>query len=203
MKPIAKICIALLLALTISFGGLHSSAHAGAGAAAVAQLLGGADLNKTIDQILGLFSFKEKYSLVIVNKTDSRLKRVGSYNSVSSWPADDIEPNQVLKQPFKGDNTNSFSFAGNYQTDDNKYFQFVATWPFLGSIPFLPQAQKKIGLDNRNQDKLNDAKRAWDNTWTGDDKQVDNYPYTARALIKQVNGTFVWVYEIEKVKEQG
>lgn len=151
------------------------------------------DVNKTIDQILGNISFKTKFNLLIINKTGGPLKRVGTYNDSGNWPIGDIETGEARLEDsgFQGNSvTNSFSFASNYKTADGKYFQFVATWPTIGS--------RKIGLGAINQEGNDPAKAAWDNTNDSNDKAVDNPPYTARAFMTTKGDSVVWVYEVSK-----
>uniref|UniRef100_A0A1D9G2J7 Uncharacterized protein n=1 Tax=Moorena producens (strain JHB) TaxID=1454205 RepID=A0A1D9G2J7_MOOP1 len=89
-------------------------------------------------------SFKTKFNILIINKTGGMLKRVGTYNDSANWPIGDVQSDSVYQQEFDGNSiTNSFSFAANYETEGGKYFQFVATWPTIGS--------RKIGLDAINE----------------------------------------------------
>ncbi|MGQ4649458.1 hypothetical protein [Lyngbya aestuarii] len=149
------------------------------------------DVNQTIDQILGNISFKTKFNILVVNKTGSLLQRVGAHNDSGNWPVSDIEANAAQPVEFKGNSiTNSFSFASNYKTADGKYFQFVATWPTIGS--------RKIGLDAINQKGNDPAKAAWNNTNDSNDKAANNAPYEARAFITTKGDSVVWVYEVSK-----
>jgi len=185
MKLIAKVCLTLLLAITISFGGLHSHVHA-APLPAVS-----IDVNKTIDQILGNISFKTKFNVLVINKTDDPLQRVGAYNDSGNWPVGDIEPNTAQPVEFEGNSvTNSFSFGSNYRTAAGRNFQFVASWPTIGS--------RKIGLTAINQDGNSPAKAAWDQTSDKNDKVVNNFPYQARAFITGKGNSVIWVYEVKR-----
>jgi len=174
-----------LLAITISFGGLYTSAHA----ASLAPIK--IDINETIDQIFDHMSFKTKFNILVVNKTGGDLKRVGAYNSSGNWPVGDIQVDTAQPVEFEGNSmTNSFSFGSNYKTADGKYFQFVATWPTIGV--------RKVGLGAINQVGNEPAKKIWDQTWDKNDKAVNNYPYEARAFITGKDSSVVWVYEISK-----
>lgn len=149
------------------------------------------DVNKTVDQILGNISFKTKFNIVVINKTGGTLRRVGAYNDSGNWPVGDIEVNNAQLEEFQGNSiTNSFSFASNYKTADGQYFQFVATWPTIGS--------RKIGLNAINQEGTNAAKTAWDKTNDSNDKAVNNASYKARAFITTKGDSVVWVYEVSK-----
>jgi hypothetical protein len=149
------------------------------------------DVNQTIDQILGNMSFQTKFNIVVINKTGGTLRRVGAHNDSGNWPVGDIQVDNAQLDDFQGNSiTNSFSFGSNYQTADGKYFQFVATWPTIGS--------RKIGLGAINQDGNSPAKTAWDNTNDSNDKAVTNDPYQARAFITTKGDSVVWVYEVSK-----
>jgi hypothetical protein len=185
MKFIAKVFLALLLAITISFGGLSSHAQA-APLPAVS-----IDANKTIDQILGNISFKTKYNILVINKTGETLQRAGAYNDSSNWPVGDVEANTAQPVEFEGNSvTNSFSFAANYRTTAGKNFQFVASWPTIGS--------RKIGLTAINQDGNRPAQAAWDQTSDKNDKAVNNFPYEGRAFITTKGSSVIWVYQVTK-----
>lgn len=149
------------------------------------------DVNKTIDQILNMMSFKTKFNIVVVNKTENNLTRVGAYNDSANWPVGDIEANSALQQEFEGNSmTNSFSFAANYELKDGKFFQLVATWPTIG--------YRKIGLGHENEGGNNPAKEAWDKTSDSNDKAANNSPYAARAFMKTKGDSVIWVYEVSK-----
>lgn len=148
-------------------------------------------VHETIDTILDRISFKTKYNVLVVNRTGGVLKRVGTHNDSANWPVGDIEANTADPEGFEGNPiTNSFSFASNYKTADGKYFQFVATWPTIGS--------RKIGLDAINQEGNDPAKQTWDKTYDSNDKAVNNLPYQARAFMKTRGSSVIWVYEVSK-----
>lgn len=151
----------------------------------------GIDVNQTIDQIIKNISFKTKFLILVVNKTKHDLRRVGAHNDSGNWPAGDISSGNALPEEFEGNSiTNSFSFGANYELagSDGKYFQFVATWPTIGS--------RKIGLDAINEGGNGPAKKAWDNTNDKNDKAVNNSPYEARAFITTKGSSVIWVYEV-------
>jgi hypothetical protein len=149
------------------------------------------DVNQTIDQIVDKIRFKTKFNILVVNKTGDTLTRAGSYNDSANWPIGDIEGDNAQLHEFEGSAVNnSFSFAGNYKTKDGKYFQFVATWPTIGS--------RKIGLADINEDGNEPAKTAWDRTNDSNDKSVSNPPYRARAFMTTKGDSVVWVYEVTK-----
>jgi hypothetical protein len=151
----------------------------------------GIDVNKTVDQILNNISFKTKFNILIINKTGGALRRVGTHNDSANWPVGDIEADSVHQEEFEGNSiTNSFSFASNYRTEDGKHFQFVATWPTIGT--------RKIGLDAINEDGGSPARTAWDRTNDSNDKFVNNSPYEARAFLTTKGGSVIWVYEVSK-----
>ncbi|MEH2460482.1 hypothetical protein [Nostoc sp.] len=182
MKLITRVCLALLLAITITFSNLHSNAHA-------APLPISIDVNQTVDQILNNISFKTKFNILVINKTGGTLRRVGAYNDSGNWPVGDIESNTALPVEFEGNSiTNSFSIASNYKINNGKYSQFVATWPTIGS--------RKIGLAAINQEGNGPAKSAWENTNDKNDKALNNSPYQARAFITGKGSSVVWVYEV-------
>jgi len=136
-------------------------------------------------------SFKTKFNIVVINKTGDTLRRVGAHNDSGNWPVGDIEVDSAQLDDFQGNSiTNSFSFGSNYKTADGKYFQFVATWPTIGS--------RKIGLDAINQDGNGPAKAAWDKTNDSNDKAANNAPYEARAFIKTKGDSVIWVYEVSE-----
>lgn len=147
--------------------------------------------NQAFDQIIGSISFKTKFNILVINKTGAVLKRVGAHNDSANWPVGDIDVDSAQLEEFEGNSiTNSFSFAANYKTEDGKYFQFVATWPTIGS--------RKIGLDAINSGGSDPAKQAWNNTNDSNDKAVNNAPYEARAFIKTKDSSVIWVYEVSK-----
>ncbi len=141
--------------------------------------------NQTADQILNSLSVREKFHIVVINKTGSPLRRVGAYNDKENWPIGDIEVHSAQSVGFY---ETSFSIACNYRTGDGKYLQFVAIWPTIG--------RRKIGLYNRNENGNSPAQAAWDRTNDSNDKVVRNHPYECRAFIKQINDSIVWVYEV-------
>lgn len=185
MKSLTRIFVALLLVVGITFGGLHSDAHAAGSPVSVS-----IDANKTFDQIVNGIRFDRKYSVLVANKTGKTLERVGAYNDSSNWPLGDIEPNTAVAQQFDGiPITNSFSFASNYRTEPGKNVQLVATFPTIG--------KRKIGLGAINQDGNKPAQEVWDNTNDSSDKGIKNPPLEGRASIQQKDGSIIWYYEIK------
>lgn len=182
MKFIAKVCLALLLAITISFGGLSSPALAASSV--------GINANQSIDQILSNISFRERFNIVVINKTGEPLRRVGAYVNQGNWPLGDIEPNTATAERVDAGPNSYFSFAANYGTSDGKNFQFGASFPPIG--------RRKIGLTPINQTGNGSARAAWDQMSDSSEKAVNNGDYLARAYIAQLGGSTVWVYEVSK-----
>ena len=145
--------------------------------------------NQTIAEILNSISFTEKFNILVINKTENPLRRVGAYLESGSWSIGDIEPNTA--QAENVGSSDSFSIACNYEASRGiVYFQFVAISPIIG--------RQKIGLFS--MDRYDSARKAWD--WTdggiGDtnDKLVKNHSYEARASLQKKDRSLIWVYEV-------
>lgn len=87
------------------------------------------DPSQSIDSILQGLKFTAQMELVVINKTDSPLARVGAYNDNENWPLGDIQPNTAEQVRLPSD---AFSFAANYQIAGGKNFQCAASSPFIG-----------------------------------------------------------------------
>ncbi|MEH2253841.1 hypothetical protein [Nostoc sp.] len=187
MKSLTRIFVALLLAVSITFGSFHSNAHAASPLPIPSISIDG---NTTFDQIVNGIRFDRKYTVLVANKTGKTLERAGAYNDSSNWPLGDVEPNSAVGQQFDGiPITNSFSFASNYRVEPGKNLQLAATFPTIG--------RRKIGLGNINQDGNNPARNVWDNMNDSNDKAVNNSPFQGRASIQQKNGSIIWYYELK------
>lgn len=185
MKLLLRVCLTLLLAVTITFGGFHSNASAAFPIPSIS-----INANTTYQQIVDSIKFNRKYTVLVANKTGKVLERVGAYNQSSNWPLGDVEPNKAVGQQFDGiPATNSFSIASNYRIEPGKNVQLVATFPTIG--------RRKIGLGNINQDGNDPAKAVWDKTNDPSDKAVSNNPFEARASIQQKDGSIIWYYEVK------
>jgi hypothetical protein len=151
--------------------------------------------NQTIAEILNSISFTGKFNILVINKTENPLRRVGAYHESGIWPIVDIEPNTA--QADKITASDSFSTACNYEASSRIgiYFQFVAISPIIGS--------QKIGLSGMNQSGNGPARSAWDRTDDRNDKLVNNNSYEARASLQKKDSSLIWVYEVKsQVVEQ-
>jgi hypothetical protein len=147
------------------------------------------DVNQSVDSILRGLVFTTKVDLVVINKTGSPLLRVGAHNEQENWPLGDIQSNSAGQANLKVSPTGVFSFAVNYKTADDKYFQFGAGSPLIG--------RKKIELTALNQTGNGPARQTWDKMSNKDDKNVANAPYKATAQLRSIGGADVWVFAVE------
>jgi len=187
MKSLTRVFAAFLLAITIAFGGFSGNAHAQSVGATVNVAI---DVNKTIDQILGLITSSQDFQLVVANQTQETLTRVGAYNKLSNWPLGDIGSLQLVAERF---NSDSFSFASNYQIDcgigkEKRNLQF--------STSLDTEGNKKINIGVINQNGDQPAKLTWDKMTDISDKSLVNLPFVVNALIRQKDKTSIWLFEV-------
>jgi hypothetical protein len=186
MKSLTKVFVALLLAVTIAFGGFQSNAKA-----ATIPIQVSIDVNQTIDQIIGLITSTQDFTLVVANQTPETLRRVGAYNNLSNWPLGDIPSLKAIGQDWKENGAGYFTFASNYAIGNTgKYFQFGASWP--------PVVSRKINVCNLNQNGNAPAEKCWDQMSSSNDKTVTNGEFIANAQIRKNDGAVLWFYQVKK-----
>ncbi|MEH2246047.1 hypothetical protein [Nostoc sp.] len=190
MKSLTRIFVALLLAVSITFGSFHSNAHAASASPLPIPSIR-INGNTTFDEIAKNIRFDRKYTILVANKTGRTLQRAGVYNdSFTTWPLGDVESNSAVGQQFDGHPiTNNFSFASNYRVEPGKNLQLTANFPTIG--------RRRIGLGNINQDGDSPAKKVWDNMNDSNDKAVNISPFQGRASIQQKDGSIIWYYEVK------
>jgi len=188
IKSASKAFFAFLLAVTLVFAGFQSHANAQSVGANFDIAI---DANKTVDQIIGLVTYSQKYVIQVANKTDQTLTRVGAYNDSSNWPVGDVGAFRTAGQQFSGNSVSgSFSFGANYAIGDTgKFVQFAASWPYIGS--------RKIEIGSINNPGNGPAKALWDKMSNSSDKAENNLPFQSRALMKQKDGSIIWFYEVK------
>jgi hypothetical protein len=187
MKSFTKVFVALLMAVTIAFGGFSGNAHAQSPVGANINVA--IDANKTIDQILGLVSSTQQFQMVIANQTGFPLTRVGAYNKLSNWPLGDVPPSTAQFRDWKENGAGYFTYAANYAVGNTgRYFQLGASWPPIG--------RRKINLCTRNESGNNPAEACWDNMSNADDKNAGNQ-FAARATMGNNNGRVQWIYQVK------
>jgi hypothetical protein len=145
-------------------------------------------IDQTKDQVLSNFTFTDQFNIIIINRTASRLTRVGAYNNIGTWPINDIGAGTIVFQSIQANTLNTFSFSSNYRLDGGKYFQFVATWPLV--------EPRKIGIGAINQEGNAPAKAIWDGTKDLKDKTLDNFPFSAWASLQIRGYSKIWLFEV-------
>jgi hypothetical protein len=187
MKSLAKVFVALLLAVTLAFGGFSGNANAQVPAIGASVSI---DANKTLEQILGLITSSQTFQLVVANQTDHTLTRVGSYNSLGNWVIGDVAPLRAEYKDWTESGAGYFTFASNYAVGNTgKYFQFGASWP--------PVGRRKINLCTQNATGNNPAKTCWDAMSDANDKNLVNAQFRGRAIMGNNNGRVQWAYQIK------
>jgi hypothetical protein len=187
MKSVTRVFAAFLLAITIAFGGFSGNAHAQSPVGANVSVA--IDVNKTVDQILGLVTSTQKFQMVIINKTGTTLTRAGAYNDLGNWVLDDVPSLTAQYRDWTESGAGYFSFASNYAVGNTgKYFQFGASWPAVG--------KRKINLCNINSPESSSAKKCWDTMSNANDKNVNNGTNAARAMMGNKDGKVQWIYEV-------
>ncbi len=185
MKSLTKVFVALVLAVTIAFGGFSGNAHAQSPVGVNVAI----DVNTTIDQILGLITSTQKFQMVIANQTGSPLTRVGAYNQLSNWVIGDVPPLTATYRDWTESGAGYFTFASNYQVGSTgRFFQFGASWP--------PVGRRKINLCARNEAGNSPASTCWDAMSNADDKNIVNGQFTGRAIMANNNGKVQWIYQV-------
>ncbi len=182
----ANVFTAFLLPIAIAFSGFSGNAHAQSENVNVE-----IDANKTIDQILGIVSSKQKFQVVIVNQTGYTLTRVGAHNYSENWILGDVPSLTAQYRDWSPRNAStSFSFAANYAVGDTgRFFQFAAAWPPIG--------RRKINLCARNASDNDPAKVCWEAMTDADDKSATNDQFSAKALMGNNNGRVQWIYQVK------
>ncbi|WP_242049300.1 hypothetical protein [Aulosira sp. FACHB-615] len=208
MKSLAKIFVAFLVAVTIAFGGFYDHANAASypyyddyelsenielNRKTPIPISVSIDANQTIDQIINLVHYSQKFVIEVANQTKYPLIRVGTYNDSSNWPVGDVSDLHLVGEQFSGTSVGgSFSFAANYAIGDTgKYVQFAASWPYIGS--------RKIHLKVINQTGNEPAKIAWKEMDNASDKNLNNDPFQARAFMAQKGDSVIWVYNVRNL----
>jgi hypothetical protein len=185
MKSLTRVFTAFLLAITIAFGGFSGNAHAQVGANVSVRI----DVNRTIDQVLGLVTSTQKFQMVIINKTGNTLTRAGAYNKLGNWVLGDVPSLTAQYRDWTENGAGYFTFASNYAVGNTgKYFQFGASWP--------PVGRRKINLCTINSPGNSPAEKCWDNMSDANDKNVRNGEFSGRALMGNKNGKVQWIYEV-------
>lgn len=186
--------MAVLLAITISLAAIPTQSASAVGVDV------SIDVNQTIDQILDLFKFEGDRYVVVINKTDDMLERVGSYNDSSNWPAGDVNAMTANKTFIEGTQPgNTHSFAANYKVTDTNdtYFQYASSWPLVG--------ERKINLCGENLPGNKPAKHCWQKKEDANDVIITNNGYNGRATIQTIptsdGNAIAWVYEVSNTKE--
>jgi hypothetical protein len=185
MKSLAKVFVSFLLAITIAFGGFSGNAHAQVGANVNVAI----DVNKTIDQILGLVTSTQQTQMVVINKTGTTLTRAGAYNKLGNWVLGDVPSSTAQYRDWTESGAGFFTFAANYAVGNTgKFFQFGASWPPIG--------KRKINLCNINSPGNSPAEKCWDDMSNANDKNAQNGSYSGRALMGNKDGKVQWIYEV-------
>jgi hypothetical protein len=187
MKSLTRVFAAFLLAITIAFGGFSGNAHAQSPVGANVNVA--IDVNKTVDQILGLVTSTQKFQMVVINKTGTTLTRAGAYNKLGNWVLGDVPSSTAQYRDWTESGAGYFTFAANYAVGNTgKYFQFGASWPPIG--------KRKINLCTTNSIGNGPAEKCWDDMSNANDKNANNGSYTGRALMGNKDGKVQWIYEV-------
>jgi hypothetical protein len=185
MKSLTRVFAAFLLAITIAFGGFSGNAHAQVGANVNVAI----DVNKTVDQILGLVTSTQNFQMVVINKTGTTLTRAGAYNNLGNWVLGDVPSLTAQYRDWTESGSGYFTFASNYAVGNTgKFFQFAASWP--------PVGKRKINLCTTNSPGNGPAQQCWDNQSNANDKNVRNDQFFGRALMGNRDGKVQWIYEV-------
>lgn len=188
MKSLAKVFVSFLLAITIAFGGFSGNAHAQSPVGANVNVA--IDVNKTVDQILGLVTSTQKFQMVVINKTGTTLTRAGAYNKLGNWVLGDVPSLTAQYRDWTESDAGYFVFAANYAVGNTgKYFQFGASWPPIG--------KRKINLCTTNSIGNGPAEKCWDDMSNANDKNAQNGSYSGRALTGNKDGKVQWIYEVK------
>ncbi len=191
MKSLAKVFAAFLLAVTIAFSGFSGNAHAQSPVGANVDIA--IDVNKTIEQILGLITSTQKFQMVVINKTGTTLTRAGAYNKLGNWVLSDVPPSTAQYRDWTESGAGYFTFAANYAVGNTgKYFQFGASWPPIG--------RRKINLCARNEGGNKPAEACWDamRNANANDKSETNGQFSAKAQMGNSGNSerVQWIYEV-------
>jgi hypothetical protein len=187
MKSLGKVFAAFLLAITIAFGGFSGHAHAQTVGANVNVAI---DVNKTVDQILGLVTSTQKFQMVIANQTGYTLQRAGAYNKLGNWPLGDVPSLTAQYRDWTESGAGYFTFAANYAIGNTgKYLQLGASWP--------PVGKRKINLCTSNSSGNGPAETCWDDMSSANDKNVPTGQFFARAMMGNRDGKVQWIYQVK------
>jgi hypothetical protein len=146
------------------------------------------DVSQPADQVLDSLYITDEFNILFINRTNSPLVQVGTYNATEHWPIEDVGARTISLQSIRVRKPKVFSFSSNYRLGGGKYFQFVATWPITGS--------RRIGLGAINEEGTIPARAIWNSTSNARDKAVDNFPYSARASIRTKENSIIWIFEV-------
>jgi hypothetical protein len=194
MKYLTKFFVALLLGVTICFGGFNNYANSSTiNSIEPNKISSSSDVHNEIkpnETIEIPMTLTYQRVVAIANKTQCVLRPVGVYNNLSNWPIGDVGPLRAEGQKFVDEN---FSFASNYQIDcgkdtEKRNVQLSSSVAITG--------ERKINIGVINQDGNQPAKITWDNMKNSDDKSLKNFPFEVHAFIKQKDKSFFWIYEI-------
>lgn len=194
MKSLTKVFVALLLAVTICFGGFNTDANSSPISSVDYNQVSSSDLqpqilpNQTIE--IPMMTITYKSIVEIANKTQCILRRVGVYNDSLEWPLGDIDSLQLVGERF---NSDIFSFGSNYQIDcgigkEKRNVQF--------STSLATEGNKKINIGVINQDGNQPAKSTWDEMTYPSDKSLNNSPFEVSAFIRQKDQASIWLFEV-------
>lgn len=195
MKSLTKVFVALLLAVTICFGGFNSHANSSPiSSVDNNKVSSSSDLqpeirpNETVE--IPIMTLTYTRIVEIANKTRCVLRPVGVYNNSLEWPLGDIDSLRLVGERF---NSDTFSFASNYQIDcgigkEKRNLQFSTS---LGT-----EGNKKINIGVINQDGNQPAKSTWDEMTDSGDKSLNNSPFQVNAFIRQKDQASIWLFEV-------
>jgi hypothetical protein len=193
MKFLTKIFIVLLLSATIAFGSFNNYANSSPIISLDHSQSIPSDLQPQIlpNQIIEIpMTITYKRMVEIANKTRCILKPMGAYNKSLEWPLGDIDSLRLVAERF---NSDSFSFASNYQIDcgigkEKRNLQF--------STSLDTEGNKKINIGVVNQNGNQPAKLTWEQMVAPDDKSLLNPPFGVNAFIRQKDQTSIWLFEV-------
>jgi hypothetical protein len=194
MKSLTKVFVALLLAVTICFGGFNTHANSSPISSVDHNQVSSSDLqpqilpNQTIE--IPIMTITYKRIVEIANKTQCILRPVGVYNNSLEWPLGDIDSLQLVGERF---NSDTFSFASNYQIDcgigkEKINLQF--------STSLDTEGNKKINIGVINQNGNQPAKSTWDKMTDPSDKSLNNSPFEVNAFIREKDQASIWLFEV-------
>ncbi len=186
MKSLTRVFAAFLLAVTMAFGGFSGSAHAQSSGTIVNV---GIDVNKTVEQVLGLIPSTQQFQIVIINKTGTTLTRAGAHNQIGNWALGDVPSLKAQYRDWTESGAGYLMYAANYAVGNTgKYFQFGVSWP--------PVGRRKIHLCTINSPGNGPAEQCWNEMSDSNDKNVRNGEFSGRALMGNRDRKVQWIYEV-------